>query len=71
MYGIDASKYINNGKVIVSLKQPKVIARVRICGGLNFSITEDMEFEMPTEEQRKNLRKTFGIEVELVEDEHL
>jgi hypothetical protein len=71
MYGIDANNYINNGNVILALRSPKVIARVRLCGGLNFSITDDMEFERPTEEQRENLRKTFGIEVELVEDEHL
>lgn len=71
MYGIDVNKYINCGNVVMSLKSPKVVARVRICGGLNFNITDTMEFEMPTEEQRENLRKTFGIEVELVEDEHL
>ena len=28
-----------------------------------------MQFEMPTKEQCENLRKTFGIEVELVEEE--
>jgi hypothetical protein len=28
-----------------------------------------MQFEMPTEEQRENLKKTFGIEVELINEE--
>lgn len=47
-----------------------VIAIIKICGGgLTFTITDDMQFEMPTEEQRENLKKTFGIEVELVDEE--
>ena len=33
-----------------------------------FNIDDTMQFEMPTEEQRENLKKTFGIEVELVEE---
>ena len=52
------------------IRVPKVIARIKICGGgLTFTITDDMVFEMPTEEQRENLKKTFGIEVELVDEE--
>lgn len=51
----------------LKLKTPKVIARIKICGGgLTFNIDDTMQFEMPTEEQRENLKKTFGIEVELV-----
>lgn len=51
------------------IKCPKVIARIKICGGgLTFTITDNMQFEMPTEEQRENLKKTFGIEVEWVND---
>ena len=50
------------------IREQKVIAKIKICGGgLTFTITDDMQFEMPTEEQRKNLKKTFGIEVELVD----
>lgn len=53
----------------LTLRVPQVIARIKICGGgLTFTITDDMQFEMPTEEQRENLKKTFGIEVELVEE---
>ena len=51
------------------IKCPKVIARIKICGGgLTFTITDDMQFEMPTEEQRENLKKTFGIEVEWINE---
>lgn len=54
----------------LTVKMQKTIARIKICGGgLTFTITDDMEFEMPTEEQRENLKKTFGIEVELVEED--
>ena len=53
-----------------TIKAPKVVAKIRICGGgLTFTITDDMQFELPTEEQRENLKKTFGIEVELVEED--
>lgn len=51
----------------LKIKEPKVIAKVKMCGGgLTFTFTDDMQFEMPTEEQCENLKKTFGIEVELV-----
>ena len=53
-----------------TFKVPKVIARIKLFGGgLTFTITDNMQFELPTEEQRENLRKTFGIEVELVEED--
>ena len=63
------SNYISCDDTI-KISVPKVIARIRICGGgLTFTITDDMQFEMPTEEQRENLKKTFGIEVEWVDEE--
>lgn len=61
--------YIYNYDGTLILRVPKEIARIKICGGgLTFSITDDMQFEMPTAEQCENLKKTFGIEVELVEE---
>jgi hypothetical protein len=54
----------------LTIRCPKAIARIKICGGgLTFTITDNMQFEMPTEEQRENLKKTFGIEIELVNEE--
>ena len=51
------------------IKAPKEVARIKLCGGgLTFAITDNMQFEMPTEEQRENLKKLFGIEVELVDE---
>ena len=52
------------------IRVPKDIARIKICGGgLTFTINDTMQFEMPTKEQCENLKKTFGIEVELIEDD--
>ena len=42
---------------------PKKVAEIKLCGALHFSIDETMGFIMPTEEQRKNLKETFCIEV--------
>lgn len=61
------SNYISCDDTI-KIKVPKEIARIKICGGgLTFTIFDNMQFEMPTEEQCENLKKTFGIEVELIE----
>lgn len=55
-----------------TIRVPKVIARIKLCGGaltFNFYDTDAVPFEMPTKEQCENLKKTFGIEVELVDEE--
>lgn len=54
----------------VYIRVPKIIARVKLCGGaLTFNFDDTMQFKMPTEEQRENLKKTFGIEVEWVNED--
>ena len=60
--------YIIDDKLII--RAPKLIARVKLCGGaLTFNFDDTMQFEMPTKEQCENLKKTFGIEVELVDED--
>ena len=67
-FKLDISNYISCEDTLI-IKAPKVIAKIKICGGgLTFTITDDMQFEMPTEEQCENLKKLFGIEVEAVEE---
>lgn len=44
---------------------PKVIAKITICGAFTIEVRENMEWEPPTPEQIKNLKKTFNIDVEL------
>lgn len=63
------SNYISNGNDFV-VRVPKTVARVKLCGGaLTFNFDDTMQFEMPTKEQCENLKKTFGIEVELVDED--
>lgn len=74
MQNIDATDYIyipnNTSCNGMKIRVPKTIARVKLCGGaLTFDIDDTMQFEMPTEEQCENLKKVFGIEVELVDIE--
>jgi hypothetical protein len=47
---------------------PKKIAEIRLCGTVIFSIAENSGFIMPTEEQRKNLKDLFCIEVIPIEE---
>jgi hypothetical protein len=70
MHDINDYSYISNYLDTIKIRVPKVIARIKICGGgLTFNIDDTMQFEMPTEEQRENLKKTFGIEVEWVNED--
>ena len=48
---------------------PKVVARVSVCG-VCFTIRDDMKCEIPTKEQRENLKKVFGIDIEVLEDDN-
>lgn len=60
---------LNRGNTL-QIRIPKVIAKVKLCGGaLTFNFDDTMQFEMPTKEQCKNLKKTFGIEVEWLGEE--
>lgn len=44
---------------------PKPIARITICGAFNVIVTEMDNWIPPTEEQRKNLKDMFCIDVEI------
>lgn len=52
-----------------SLRFPKEIATIKICGAIAIHITEDTEgFTKPTPEQIKNLKEMLCIDVELLEE---
>lgn len=58
------NRYISDSMATVTLHKPKHVATIKLCGGgLTFHITDMMEFTMPTEEQRKNLKEMLCIEV--------
>lgn len=52
-----------------SIRIPKEIATIKICGALAIHITEDTKgFIKPTPEQIKNLKEMLCIDVELLEE---
>lgn len=54
---------------LAEIRIPKRVATIKLCGGgLTFHINDTMEFTMPTEEQRKNLKEMLCIEVIPVEE---
>ena len=52
---------------VVGIRMPKEIAKITVCGALTFTITDMMAFTSPTEEQRKNLKDMFCIDVEILD----
>ena len=56
---------ILDGKTMV-IRKPKDIAKITICGSLCLTVTDMMNWTPPTEEQRKNLKEMFCIDVEIL-----
>ena len=46
-----------------TIRIPNKVATIKLCGALEFSINDAMNWQRPTDEQIKNLKETFGIEV--------
>lgn len=61
----------NSGNITVTgvagIRVPREIAKITVCGALILTITDIMAFTPPTEEQRKNLKDMFCIEVEILD----
>lgn len=55
-----------SGKLL--LKVPKAVATVNICGVVFVIKDDNPHFVKPTKRQIKNLKKHFGIDVQLSED---
>ena len=52
----------------ITIYNPKVIARIKLCGGaVTINIDETMAWEKPTDEQIKNLHDLFCIDVEILD----
>jgi hypothetical protein len=45
------------------IRVPKRVAIIKVCGAITLYIDDTMNFIMPTEEQRKNLKEMLCIEV--------
>lgn len=62
--------YVTNNLTTVGscIRVPKTIAHITLCGALHFDINDTMTFIKPTPEQIKNLKETFCIDVELLDE---
>lgn len=61
---IDEVKLHNQNTDGYSIRIPKRVATIKLCGGaLTFYIDDTMQWQRPTDEQIKNLKETFCIEV--------
>lgn len=49
----------------IDIVAPKTIASITLCGAMKLTITDVMNWDPPTEEQIKNLKKTFNIDVKI------
>lgn len=54
-----------NGETMV-IRKPKDIAKITVCGALCLTVTDIMNWIPPTDEQRKNLKEMFCIDVEIL-----
>ncbi|MDE7323125.1 MAG: hypothetical protein K2N73_10455 [Lachnospiraceae bacterium] len=52
---------------VASIRIPKEIAKITICGAFQLTVTDIMKWIPPTEEQRKNLKDILCIDVEILE----
>ena len=60
---MDTNIYTIPDPATITLKFPKVIAEIVICGACHIAITENMNWMSLTTEQRENLKKLLNIEV--------
>ena len=71
----ELEKYVENNKFDDTvcgsfvIKEPKIIAKISICGSLTFNILDNMCFVKPTKDQIKNLHDLLCIDVELLDEE--
>lgn len=52
---------------IAPYRNPKVIAKIKLCGAVTINIDEAMAWTKPTDEQIKNLHNLFCIDVEILD----
>lgn len=51
---------------VSSIKIPKEIAKITLCGAVTLIVTDMMDWIPPTEEQRKNLKEMLCVDVEVL-----
>ena len=58
-----------DGNETSTIRIPKVVAGITICGAVHLRINDTMDFVKPTPEQIKNLHDMLCIDVVLHDDE--
>lgn len=53
---------------VVGYHNPKIVAKIKLCGALTININDTIDWKKPTDEQIKNLHDLFCIDVEVLED---
>lgn len=53
----------------LSIKVPKVIGEIKVCGFLHIAVMDDQDFIRPTKEQIKNLHDMLCIDVVMFDEE--
>ena len=66
---LDSNLIYDKADGCCKIRIPKRVATIKLCGGaLTFDIDDTMQWQRPTDEQIKNLKETFCIEVIPIED---
>lgn len=50
------------------LLEPKLLARIKLCGTITINVDDTMHWIKPTAEQIKNLHDLFCIDVEILDE---
>ena len=53
----------------LTIKVPKVIGEIKVCGFLHIAVMDDQDFIRPTKEQIKNLHNMLCIDVVMFDEE--
>ena len=53
----------------LTIKVPKVIGEIKVCGFLHIAVMDDQDFSRPTKEQIKNLHNMLCIDVVMFDEE--
>lgn len=64
---MDSETRIDTETGVMSIRVPKDVAKITVCGAFTLVVTDMMAFTPPTEEQRKNLKEMLCIDVEILE----
>lgn len=60
---LDDDMLYNPEAKMLEIRIPKKVAEIKLCGAMTFEILDTSGWQRPTDEQIKNLKEMFCIEV--------